>query len=237
MISIKRKGFTLIELLVVIAIIAILASILFPVFGKAREKARSATCQSNLKQIGLAISMYVEDYDEHLFAGKYVITSSGMALFMTQKIFKNKKAPGRQVHELFVCPSADEVRDDPNAGRYGNYGWNIFVWGRSGATGGSMKRAYDQGLTMADIIYPSQLMYVTHTNNGLLDTINGATYASKNMYWHTDGVNALFADGHVSWLSRDNLLMGKAGTKPAEFGKLWIPDGLTYAGWYSPETR
>src|SRR5439155_495608 len=59
-----RRGFTLIELLVVIAIIAILAAILFPVFAQAREKARQATCQSNLKQLGNALAMYVQDYDE-----------------------------------------------------------------------------------------------------------------------------------------------------------------------------
>jgi len=59
-----RKGFTLIELLVVIAIIAILAAILFPVFAKAREKARQITCASNLKQIGIGIAMYVQDFDE-----------------------------------------------------------------------------------------------------------------------------------------------------------------------------
>jgi prepilin-type N-terminal cleavage/methylation domain-containing protein/prepilin-type processing-associated H-X9-DG protein len=60
----RRAAFTLIELLVVIAIIAILAAILFPVFAQAREKARQITCVSNLKQIGLAINMYKQDYDE-----------------------------------------------------------------------------------------------------------------------------------------------------------------------------
>ena len=65
----QRRGFTLIELLVVIAIIAILAAILFPVFARAREKARQASCQSNLKQLVLATLMNAQDYDEKLPAG------------------------------------------------------------------------------------------------------------------------------------------------------------------------
>src|SRR5436190_16513976 len=61
-----RNAFTLIELLVVIAIIAILAAILFPVFAQAREKARQSSCISNMKQVGLALQMYAQDYDETL---------------------------------------------------------------------------------------------------------------------------------------------------------------------------
>jgi prepilin-type N-terminal cleavage/methylation domain-containing protein/prepilin-type processing-associated H-X9-DG protein len=67
----QHSGFTLIELLVVIAIIAILAAILFPVFAQAREKARAATCISNLKQIGVGLMMYAQDYDETL-AGNHI---------------------------------------------------------------------------------------------------------------------------------------------------------------------
>src|SRR5882724_457674 len=67
----NRQGFTLIELLVVIAIIAILAAILFPVFAQAREKARQTSCLSNNKQIGLAVLMYAQDYDEYYPMGAY----------------------------------------------------------------------------------------------------------------------------------------------------------------------
>jgi prepilin-type N-terminal cleavage/methylation domain-containing protein len=62
----RKRGFTLIELLVVIAVIAIIAALLFPVFAQARDKARQAACFSNLKQIGQALYMYVQDYDEHM---------------------------------------------------------------------------------------------------------------------------------------------------------------------------
>lgn len=77
----KKRGFTLIELLVVIAIIAILAAILFPVFGRAREQARKATCQSNLKQLGLAAFMYVQDWDETwMLSSNWAGTGSSEAL-------------------------------------------------------------------------------------------------------------------------------------------------------------
>ncbi|MDR3710923.1 MAG: DUF1559 domain-containing protein [Capsulimonadaceae bacterium] len=99
----RKQGFTLIKLLVVIAIIAILAAILFPVFAQAREKARTATCASNLKQIGLGMMQYTGDYDECLPIGTFS-GSSGMG--WASQIYPYVKSNG-----VFTCP--DDV-SDPN---------------------------------------------------------------------------------------------------------------------------
>src|ERR1035437_10614589 len=92
----SRRGFTLIELLVVIAIIAILASILFPVFARAREKARQASCSSNEKQIGLAILMYVTDNDE-----TYPFVDAGVGT----STWRMSVLPYIRNRQLFQCPS------------------------------------------------------------------------------------------------------------------------------------
>src|SRR3954470_18379090 len=91
----KTQAFTLIELLVVIAIIAILAAILFPVFGRARENARRSSCQSNLKQIGLGIMQYTQDYDERMPPRR---TTNQTESFRTL-VFPYIKST-----QLFVCP-------------------------------------------------------------------------------------------------------------------------------------
>jgi prepilin-type N-terminal cleavage/methylation domain-containing protein len=109
-----RKGFTLIELLVVIAIIAILASILFPVFGRARENARRASCASNLKQIGLGLLQYTQDYDEsYPAAGLHYDSQLGrdqaLGYGWAGDIYPYVKSA-----QVFACPSDSSEMIAPN---------------------------------------------------------------------------------------------------------------------------
>jgi prepilin-type N-terminal cleavage/methylation domain-containing protein/prepilin-type processing-associated H-X9-DG protein len=131
----QRAAFTLIELLVVIAIIAILAAILFPVFARARDNARRSSCMSNLKQIGLGIMMYVQDYDEKypprgtlsydtppdgLWYQNSTISPPNISWFWQQLIYPYTKSD-----QVYVCPSAPAT-SHPYSGNYGTNG-NILV--------------------------------------------------------------------------------------------------------------
>ena len=113
----RRRGFTLIELLVVIAIIAILAAILFPVFARAREKARQASCQSNLKQITLAMAMYAQDYDDSL---PYTISGS-----MTGRLWSVFEAiePYSKNQQIVICPSDTDGSVDLRTLGLGRYSY------------------------------------------------------------------------------------------------------------------
>ncbi len=110
----SRHGFTLIELLVVIAIIAILAAILFPVFAHAREKARQTACLSNTKQIGTAIMMYVQDYDETYSPGYYYNDPTAVGNLDATGIhnWSGLIQPYVKNRGIFVCPS-DKVGGPP----------------------------------------------------------------------------------------------------------------------------
>ena len=127
----NRKAFTLIELLVVIAIIAILASILFPVFARARENARRSSCQSNLKQLGICMVMYSQDYDERMMPA-VIPGGPGGELRWPQLL-----SPYMKMRSFIICPSADygaavtgnTTYNDTVNDQYGNGGLNDYYYG------------------------------------------------------------------------------------------------------------
>jgi prepilin-type N-terminal cleavage/methylation domain-containing protein/prepilin-type processing-associated H-X9-DG protein len=213
----SRRGFTLIELLVVIAIIAILASILFPVFARARENARRSSCQSNLKQIGLGLLQYVQDYDEKLVLSRSG-ASGGIAWFAGIQ-------PYVKSTQLFQCPS------DSNTGAsalgwypagmtafHVSYGYNNNLSGLAQAAitdVASTVAATDMGTqpgTNADPLKwtakPNPWItddYYTGTGQGYGEQQVIATAVSGNdsahygapMARHLETTGVLWADGHV----------------------------------------
>lgn len=139
-----KSGFTLIELLIVIAIIALLAAILFPVFARARENARRASCASNLKQIGLGIMQYAQDYDEVMVPSYMDGTcancyTNGGYSYGTDPSYGNYRwmdliYPYVKSEAIFNCPSVGEDSslrkyEYATSGRYGHYAANVTYFG------------------------------------------------------------------------------------------------------------
>lgn len=123
-ISHRHRGFTLIELLVVIAIIALLAAILFPVFGRARENARRSSCQSNLKQIGLAVHQYANDYDHYMASSLMEFGVDNFADSYTDLLYPYVKSG-----QIFLCPS--NLRFGANSNNPNNFAKTVVYYGRT----------------------------------------------------------------------------------------------------------
>jgi prepilin-type N-terminal cleavage/methylation domain-containing protein/prepilin-type processing-associated H-X9-DG protein len=193
------KAFTLIELLVVIAIIAILAAILFPVFGRARENARATSCSSNLKQIGLAFIQYSQDYDEiYPIAGGAITwnpTSGGLSWM--QALYPYTKS-----EQLYKCPS-DTYSSTGIDSKY-----SYFMSARAAfISAGSVAAATRESSIQFPSLFvtggdtDSKIFAVTDADKDDYSTnlmgfgTNGTTaYDSRR---HLGGQNILFADGHV----------------------------------------
>lgn len=189
-----RKGFTLIELLVVIAIIAILAAILFPVFARAREKARQASCLSNVKQLALGVMMYCQDYDEKYPA--HAISLPGSFTFNGythgNMLWYMAIYPYVKNIQLFSCPSADVTWRGQYTGDM-RYGYNRYIGEDS----------------MADIEFPARTLLLadsdwTHDTNDYGWSNSYLIYSSFHVSRfiparHNGGANIAYADGHSKW--------------------------------------
>ncbi len=210
-----RTAFTLIELLVVVAIIALLAAILFPVFGRARENARRSSCQSNLKQMGLGILQYTQDNDETMPYERYAQqsgnspTTTGVEDPVT---WPAKVDPYLKSKQLFRCPSSVRGPTVPAAfleERLMSY-WTV---------GGMFARSGGKTVTLSAVQTPAEaptvydnldtqarevMFYRPYWNSGFDPFPN--TYSDIGSFnanrkgVHFQGINVLYGDGHVKFM-------------------------------------
>ncbi len=204
----NRRGFTLIELLVVIAIIAILAAILFPVFARAREKARQTSCLSNLKQIGLGFMMYVQDYDERFmpeynFFDGMVWYNSGKATWQitTYGNYQPVIYPYVKNDQVFMCPSS--TRTDPAEQFNYDYAMNTWLHNRK----------------LADIPYPAHLLMCGDSTYEWIDR------AARIYARHNQGANLCFADGHAKWRSGQDIAGDPDMSYQGRSSASWLTSG------------
>jgi prepilin-type N-terminal cleavage/methylation domain-containing protein/prepilin-type processing-associated H-X9-DG protein len=218
----EQAGFTLIELLVVISIISILAAILFPVFARARENARRASCMSNMKQLALGVMMYSEDYDGRLLYYTPVPSEgSSSALSGVLPYIKNS--------QVFRCPSSTQTAANTitgtnvpaNATHYGMPANNpasttphtIMPGPNYVALIGSVPRASLQCLFAETLraggsnfgkVGFDRFRSTNLTDTGLGGIVAGFGAAGASaVNRHFDGGNYAFVDGHVKWLRKD----------------------------------
>lgn len=218
----RRHGFTLIELLVVIAIIAILAAILFPVFARARENARKATCQSNLKQIGAATRMYLQDYDETYMVALMICPGTPGRIVGGRYYIPELVAPYCKNDKVWLCPS-DSARGWPSAPGQDavqpylrvSYGFNLqpgpqtpststVLFGIAGRSEALVANPAETPMWTDSMSAASSSLHVVAPNAFTAWTSDTAGFGN-DVYLagdvrHNEGVNICFHDGHVKWV-------------------------------------
>ena len=214
----RRFAFTLIELLVVIAIISILASILFPVFARARENARRASCTSNMKQLGLSVMMYKQDYD-----GKFPKAGWADNLpcpdgsgDMCGASWEVKIYPYVKSLQVYVCPS------DSNSNR----GWKGDNQGTSEISYGYNYDNLDN-VNEAAIEKPSQMIMMADAGGNVSYALYQFNSSDQTRYIsdrHLNGSVLNFVDGHAKWIRIARDSAGHTIPPTAAQGVYWKAD-------------
>ena len=184
------RGFTLVELLVVIAIIAILAAILFPVFAKAREKARQTSCLNNTKQLMLAALQYAQDYDE-------MMVRINIGPGVTYTLPNGSSHSGYMLWHTSLYPYVKNVQV------YNCPSYNVLFTGQYTGGGAYGLNSYGAGRALADFKRPSQCMFIGEAQGG--DSYNLDGDPGELADRHNDGQNVAYADGHSKWISLQNI--------------------------------
>ncbi len=233
-----RRGFTLIELLVVIAIIAILAAILFPVFAKAREKARQASCTSNLKQFGLALAQYSQDWDEMMTpaflswpafdghnAGSVFWVTFCQPYIKSTDIFKCPSGVSRGGVDTSWCSTANiNIENGQLVTSYGINQLNTWLGSTSAWDGSGKRGPHVLGTAMAEVVNPAGTIAVMDSVNNEFWTSRHIDEWNSTQFRHTDRANVLYCDGHVKSITRGS-------TDPSMYT---VQEDGPPAGWVAP---